>query len=341
MGNNKNIESEFSKLPEEVSLKEIILKIIGFGKEIWNKKFLILLISAIVGGVAFFRSDEPVTEYESHINFIVNQQALTSTSEKINAILGLNSDMQFGKIIEILKSSKVIHPVLTREINVAEKSEIVANLLLKDVGRKPIELSSSDPEKLSRKELITLSNIHKNFLYKNLTIEHNPVSTALLLKIKTQNQELSTELIDLIYNEFTGFYAYQTIGKPMENFKKLKKRRDSLEWKMKALEKEQARAQDKSMGITSRKSLLYMNDIVRDLQSTSALYAEVNKGMQDLEFTLSSKGPEFQILDRSYIPIRITEDSKIKKAIIAAIIGMILTIIIVVLAKIVKDALNS
>lgn len=362
MKDNKDIPPRYSsayKADDDISLKEIILIIIDYSKEIKKSILLIVGISLISALLIFFLSEKKTPSYISQISFMVNDASGNSSDETINRLLGINSSLKLNKITEIIKSGRVIHQVLLSKSLHNNNVDLTANHIIniynlhekwglkKDgEGNKNSKslsnyyFTSNDIGTFSNRDLNALSNLQNLMLNEILTITYNDKTSIFKLTISSRQKDLTNVLLNQVYNQFIEFYTYQTVGKPLENFEVLKIREDSVYAALKQLEGSLAYVEDRTKGIVSQRSTLRQKDLKRDYESTLNLYNVLRANKEDLEYILKNKSPEFQILDRTFIPKKISE-SRISNVKIGGLIGFILAVFFVILRKIIRDALAA
>jgi uncharacterized protein involved in exopolysaccharide biosynthesis len=343
---------------DEITLKELILKIIEFWNEILRRFWIVILLGVIGALIAFGLSLKSKTTYRSDISFLLNEEGASNSNDAIAAILGVSSNIPLNKVTEIVKSARVIHNVILSKVIINNKPDYVGNHIINFYSLHDEWNSNEGSEKMkefdltnfyfdnnqiqdfSTKELRAISIIHKMIIKSNLSINYNDKTDIFNLSITSLNSELTSELLNTTYQELIKFYTYQTVGKPMENFEVLAEREDSLFREVKSLQSQIAYAEDRTLGLKYKSSKLNTMDLQRAFASTSDLYNKVRKNKEELEFVLKNKSPEFQILDRTFIPI-VNAQSKIKQITIGIVLGIFLSILYILGSKIVRDALND
>ncbi|MDA8692829.1 Wzz/FepE/Etk N-terminal domain-containing protein [Saprospiraceae bacterium] len=355
MHNQDNINSS-QYYDDEITLKELILKIVEFSKELWRRKFLIIIIAIICGGIAYALNLKFKNTYSSSLSFLLNENTESNTDAAISALLGINSSIPLNKVTEIAKSARVLHNVILSKGVVNGKVDYFGNHIIniydlhkdwdtgiKDEKYKELDLTNfyfekNKVEDFKTNELRALSQIHKLIVSNILTISYNDKTSIFNMNVTTQNSELTSELLNTIYTQLIKFYTYQTVGKPKENFSILVQREDSLYSVMTKMESQLAYLDDRTLGLKSRAPLVGRDDLKRKYNSALEMYNKVNRNKEELEFMLQNKSPEFQILDRTFIPKSNTSSWK-KNVLIGLFIGLFLGVIYVLGSKVIRDAL--
>jgi len=356
--NDNKLNNNHHYYDDEITLKELILKIIEFWKELLSR-FLIIIIFGIIGAIlAFVLTLNNQNTYTSEVSFLLNEDGANNSNDAIAAILGVSSNIPLNKVTEIVKSARVIHNVILAKVIVNNKPDYVGNHIINlhnlhdgwnqvEVSEKAKEFDLTDfyfsgnqIQDFSIKELRAISIIHKMILKNNLAISYNDKTDIFNLSVTSLNSELTSEMLNTTYQELIKFYTYQTVGRPLENFEVLAEREDSLFQVVKRLQSQIAYAEYRTVGLQHQSSKLSTMDLKRAFTSTSELYNKVRKNKEELEYMLKNKSPEFQILDRTFIPVT-NATSRLKQIAIGIFLGLFLAVIYIIGAKIVRDALNE
>ncbi|MFK7979395.1 MAG: hypothetical protein AB8G86_05410, partial [Saprospiraceae bacterium] len=117
---------------DEITLKELILKIQEFWWEAWNNKGKIIGIAALLAGVFVFRTFFQKTTYTSSLTFLVSGGNEKGGKDELAILLGYgNFNFQLDKIVELARSRRVLNEVLFREVMVDDNKDYLANHLIK------------------------------------------------------------------------------------------------------------------------------------------------------------------------------------------------------------------
>ena len=124
-------------------------------------------------------------------------------------------------------------------------------------------------------------------------------------------------------------------------FKKLEKAEDSLYLKLKILESQIAFNEDRTKGILSKRTELKTKDTKRDYDATLHAYNQTRNNKERLISVLRYKTTEFEVLDKTFIPIKnITQSKKLNVLLFGLSIGTFFGFLYIISTKIIRDALN-
>lgn len=90
--------------------------------------------------------------------------------------------------------------------------------------------------------------------------------------------------------------------------------------------------------LISRSSSLSFEQLSRKEETTNRVYQEILKNKERVEFMLSSETPEFQVIDRTFIPI-VAASSKLKALLIGGFLGGFLGVGYIIGRKVIRDAM--
>ena len=100
---------------DEITLKELILKLQEFVRELWNNKWQVIVIAGLVSALFLARAFMAEATYTSSLTFLVssNNKSRTSVDQELAAILGYNVvNYELAKIVELARSRRIINPAL-------------------------------------------------------------------------------------------------------------------------------------------------------------------------------------------------------------------------------------
>ena len=350
---------------DEITFKELILKIREFSLELWNKKWWIILSGIIISGLFLLKSYREKTTYTAGISFMVTENG--NDNQGLNSPFG---DLEYGriennKITELARSGKIIHQVLLEKAVVNSKNDYLANHLInvyglhedwseeplvdeyKSLHLKDFYFTRDNIDEFSQKEFRALSILQQLVAGNNLlgkkgitSIGFNDDTDIFKLNVTAEEENLSMRLINALYEELRTFYIDETIGRPKRTFELIKVQTDSLSNLLENREKVLAGANDRNRGITSTIPSLRISKLSREVSLLDVEYSESLRNQKRLELLLSQETPEFQIIDRTFFPTK-NAPSKIKNILLGGLLGGFLACIYFLGRKIIRDVMNG
>ena len=358
--NKKIIEPTNSSPPpyyqdDEITLKELILKIQEFWWEIWKNKIFVLLITIIVALAFLANTWRKEVTYTANLSFMLTEEG-SNRGGTAAELLGLGEvDYNLDKISALATSSKIIYEALLQKITVEGKEDFIANHLIqvydlqenwkdegdgkyKDFSLKDFYFSNGIKENYSRKEQRALKVLQDLIINKLLSVSYNKKTQVFLLNATTLNEALSTDLVDHVYEALVAFYVDKTVGRPQKTYQMLELRTDSLAQLLDQEERKLALARDRNQGLIGSTYQVTIGRLDRQVTQISAQYMQALKNKEAVEYILQNKTPDFQIIDRTFIPLR-NAASKLSTLLIGGFLGVFLGMGYLIGRKIIRDAL--
>ena len=349
---------------DEITLKELILKIREFWLELWGKKWIILGVAIIGAAVFAVRAKMQETTYTTGLSFMVTE----NDQNDQNAFLNLDGQIELrgignNKITELARSGRIIHQVLLSQDVIGDRRDYLANHLIKLYGldkkwaeEKMVEqyknlhlkdflFSRDDLDEFVPKELRALSIIHDLVSGNNITgnkglatTSYNEDTEIFRLSVKTREENLSMRLIEGIYEELQDFYIEDKIGAPQRAFEVVSAEADSLLRVLSSLEGRLAYTKDRNRGVSSSQASINLSKLERDVSKANQEYEESVRSKKRLEMLLQGGTPTFQVIDQTFFPVR-NASSLLKALILGGFLGGFLSSFFVIGRKIVRDAM--
>lgn len=339
---------------DEITLKEFLLKTQEFWREIYKNKWLLILIMAIVASVFLAITWMQKVTYTANLSFMLTEES-SNRGGTTTELLGLGVvDYNLDKISALATSSKIIYEALLQKVILNEKEDFIANHLIdiydlhenwKNEGGGKYEAFALKDfyfmdgiEDYNRKEQRALKILQDLIVKKLLTISYDKRTQVFLLNSTTLNESLSTNLVDNIYESLVDFYVDKTVGRPQKIYKMLALRTDSLSQLLEQKEQQLALSKDRTSGLIGSTYQVTIGKLSRQVAQIDARYMQALKNREGVEYILQNKTPDFQIINRTFIPLR-NAASKLNALIIGGALGLFLGIAYVVMRKIIRDAL--
>ncbi len=350
---------------DEITLKELILKLKEFWVELWSNKILIILIA--IPFVAFFvyKSLTSEIKYPANLTFMLNDEK--GGGGGISSVLG-----QFGlgglaggggavntlKMIELSKSRMIIKKLLSQKIDLEGKTDLIANHLIDVYGLHEgwAELENYDLGSFYFEDLIadnTSAESNKAILHLkslitggenteglfNITLDEE--SGILNIDYNTLNEELSIQMATLHFEILSEYFVDKTTEKQRISLDQIKNKRDSTFAELTTLENRLARLKDSSRGLYTTSAKLNELQLTRDVEMMNIIYGEIVKNYETSEYLLKTKTPVIQVIDYPISPIKPEKESLPKNVIIGLFLGGFLGSIFIIGRKILNDAMSA
>ena len=353
---------------EEVTLKDIILTVKSYLKEVYNSLLLLIIAILVAFGIAYYFTKSQKVTYTTGLSFLIKNNKSKNAKGGVSKELlrlGIGLDIENKKIKELARSGAVINKVLLTKIQIAGKEDFFGNHLIdiydyqsiwnneliaedyKELQLKDFRFTHENIEKFEQREYRALSVLRDRIVGNKITgssgilsIIYDKSTDITKFQVVSSNKNVSLELINLVFTELKAFYVEETTGRSKRNFEILAKKVDSLERMLKYTQGQLARATDQTLGLISKADLLKRGQLDREVNRINSIYQNLLGKKQDVEYNLSTDTPDFMVLDKTFIPIK-KVSSRLTKLLIGVFLGFFLGLGFIILRKIVRDALTE
>jgi len=337
---------------DEISLKDLLLKLKEFWVVIWAKKAWVILMACLFGFLFGLNAYLKPQLYPAELTFMVNDDEGGGMAG-LGAILGQfglggsgGGKYNYEKIMEIARSNRIVEQVLMDSAVVEGKKDVLANHIIDIYGlhkgwnkdtvlndfiftsKVGSEYKSNLAKKILRAQVI--GNPKEPTYPKLASIVFNEESTIIAIAIASENEDLSIALAKSWYNKLATFYINKSIERQQSTYQQLSFKADSIYRLLTGSESSLASSAEKR-GLVLASDNLPQARSSRNIQLYAAMYGEVIKNKETAEFILNNETPFFQVIDSPSKPIKPNKNSFIIAAITGVFFGVLLSVILIVL----------
>ena len=148
--------------------------------------------------------------------------------------------------------------------------------------------------------------------------------------ITTASASLSVGLSVSVFEVLSKFYIEKTVGKEAASYNVLKNRVDSLYHIINHKDFSKAEIEDKSFGLWNETNRTPSRILDRDIRIATIMYGEALKNLELAYFSLKTKTPFVQVIDKPFLPIEKIKKSKLKTLLVGFFIGSVGSFILLV-----------
>jgi LPS O-antigen subunit length determinant protein (WzzB/FepE family) len=344
-----NQEEQGKKLnnSDEISLKDIFLKIQS-GIKYLKSKWLTILIIGILGGLAGFAyAIFTKPKYTASSTFVLEEgtkagglgqyAGLASLAGiDIGGATGSNGIFQGDNILELYKSRLMIEKALLSEADFNNKKELLIDRYinykkLRTKWKEEDHIDSitftGDPGKFDRKQDSIITDLVDIFNKKNLSVIKPDKKLSIIRVDVTTNDELfSKEFNNKLVQNVNDFYVQTKTKKTYQNVQILQRQADSVRSVLNSSISGVASAMDAtpnanplvlSLRVPSQRKQI-------DVQASTAIYGEIVKNLELSKISLRQEMPLIQVIDSPVLPLEVNKVGKIKAIAVGFILGSIL-----------------
>ena len=358
-------QEQYSYQDDEITLKELILRIQEFWREIWKFKWIIAIV--VIPFVAYFlyKAIQTQTEYPATLTFMVEEDE----GGKASAISGILGQFGFGspssgynldRILELSKSRLILQQVFFKKINLDGKTDYIANHFI-DLfefhekwakSKKSKELDgfyfvSSGVEEFNRNEYKVLKTLLRKIkgsdkakgIYQT---SYNEGSGIMNLSIQAPSETISIAFLDSLYVTLSEYYVEKSIEQAKSTYDLIKSKTDSIQIELNSAQYALAKFQDENRNVfLQQESALREQRLQSKVSQYQVMYAEAVSKLELADFNLKSSTPFITLIDHPIPPIAPKMESKKKAVVIGAFLGILIASTIIVLRKIYRDTMKG
>ncbi len=360
---------------DEISLREIILKLQDYGRSLWKAKGW-LLLAMIIGAVLFGlknKMESPL--FPAKLTFMINEED-ASSKLGLGSVLGQfglggsSTEFNLDKVLELSKSRKITQNVLFIEETMFGKKDYLANHLIHYLdslgvwGKRSLQKRwFGPPEKwplkgfvfshdsipaFKQRENKALKSLHTHIIGNKeagleamLETEYSETSGIMELKTKTHKPELSSNITKNVFQELSRYYIDKTIEKQKFTYDILKQKTDSISGALSYAQTKLANFKDRSQSIFTRTEGLTEQKLMLEIQKLTIMYSEAEKNLQVADLSLKNKTPYIQLIDEPLLPIPPNKSSILSELIKGILLGFFLCALFILGRKIIRDSLKN
>lgn len=345
---------------EEITLKELILSIQDYAREVLKHWKLIALISLPFVGYQLYKVFTTPPKYVGKLTFMIDEEGNSSGASSVLGQFGIATGTQYNldKVLEISKSRAVLQLVLFSKAEVAGQKDYIANHIIhysdleenwaEDTTRlNGFKFEHGQVEQFSRLEFNALKKVlrvvkgseEKPGIYKTSYDESTGIMS---LVFEGRAEGLSIAFVDTLFNRLSTFYVEKAVEKAEITYNIISAKSDSLAGELSAAEYKLANYVDRNQNVFSaREGELQRNRLLSDVQRLQMMYGEAVKNRELAEFNLRNKKPFITLLDSPIPPLGEQRPPLIRSLVIGLLLGVFIGITFVLGRKIYRDALNS
>ena len=342
---------------DEISLKELILKIGEWWRYLLSK-WMVILIAGIIGGLiglAYALYKKPV--YKAELSFALEDEQAGGGG--LGGALGLASQFGFDlggsgggafsgdNLLELMKSRTMVQKTLLTSVSVNGKEETLVELYirfnqLRDKWKNKPELNSvqflngSDPEKFTRTQDSLLGEFHKSIISNNLTVDKPDKKLSIIaVRVNSENEVFSKSFTEVLAKNVSDFYVETKTKKSVDNLAILQHQTDSVRAVLNSALTGVAVSSDINPNPNPSRQILRVPSQRRqvDVQANQAILMELVKNLEISKVSLRKETPLIQVIDRPIMPLEKERTGKIKSTFTGGLLGAFIIIFFLLLNK--------
>jgi uncharacterized protein involved in exopolysaccharide biosynthesis len=358
---NNNIEQD------EISLKELLLKIKEWYRFLLTK-WLIIVAAGIIGGAigvgyAFIQK----ATYTASLSFALEDEK-SGGGGGLSGALGLASSLGIdlggsaggafsgANLIELMKSRNIVEKSLLNPITVNGKTQSFAqyyinfNELNKDWDEKPllkgvVFAPDADRSKFTLQQDSVLGKIYESIAGANglLNVAQKDKKISIIsIEVKSTDELFSKAFTESIAQEVSSYYIEIKSKKARQNMEILQHQTDSIRAELNGAITGVATAADNTFGLNPAMMVRKTPGTRRqvDVQANTAILTQLVTNLEMAKVSLRKETPLIQVIDRPILPLKKEKVGKLKSLILGGFLAGFLTALILIIKKLFEGILS-
>ena len=339
------MQEQIQQETDEISLKELIIKIKSFWSFLLTKWLIIVLIGLLGGGIGFLYAYLKPIKYTSKLTFVVEEGksgggGLASLAGQFGFDLGGASGggvFSGDNILLFFKSEGLCRETLitmydsTQNVMLVDRYAEVTKMKKRWLKKKKIgaiNFSKYRNGKFPRLEDSLMQEIVKDILKTDLSVS-KPDKKASFIEVKSmmRDEMLSKFFSERLVKIATQRYVDSKIKTKAINVNMLQRKADSLAAVLNNKTYSAAASQQSLIDANpALRSVPIAAEITtRDKTMAATIFGEVIKNLEISKTMLNQETPVIQMVDQSTLPLFKEKIGKLKSLVLGGILGVFLT----------------
>jgi hypothetical protein len=354
-------------IQEEISLKELILKL-GEWLKYLVSRWVIILIAGLLGGgigLTYALLSKPI--YQAVVTFALEDDKVSAGG--LSGALGLASSLGIdlgtsaggafsgANLIELMKSRRMVEKALLSKVEIGKNKITLADILL-DItemkkGLKKKEILKGDtfyPVNLKAEQMNLQQDSVIKILHEKVTGSGGLLTVAqkdkkisiISVDVKTTNEIFSKVFAETIVKEVSDFYIETKSKKARTNVAILQKQADSIRNELNQAITGVAVSSDNTYNLNPALNVNRVPSTKKqvDVQANTAILTQLVTNLELAKVTLMRETPLIQLIDRPTLPLKKEKPGKLKSLILGGLLTGFLAIVFLVFKRVAKQVMQ-
>jgi uncharacterized protein involved in exopolysaccharide biosynthesis len=344
---------------DEISLKELILKIKEWYRFLLTKWIVIVAAGIIGGAIGVGYAFTQKATYTASLSFALEDEKAGGGG--LGGALGLASSLGIdlggsaggafsgANLIELMKSRNIVEKSLLNPITVNGKTQSFAqyyinfNELNKDWDTKPllkgiVFAPEADRSKFTLQQDSILGNIYASIAGANglLSVAQKDKKISIInIEVKSTDELFSKAFTESIAQEVSSYYIEIKSKKARQNMEILQHQTDSIRAVLNGSIVSVATAVDNTFGLNPAMQVQKTSISKKqfDVQANTAILTQLVTNLEMAKVSLRKETPLIQVIDRPILPLKKEKVGKLKSLILGGFLAGFLTVLVLIFKK--------
>jgi uncharacterized protein involved in exopolysaccharide biosynthesis len=347
---------------DEISLKELILKIKDWYRFLLTKWLVIIAAGIIGGAIGVGYAFTQKATYTASLSFALEDEKQGGGG--LGGALGLASSLGIdlggsaggafsgANLIELMKSRNIVEKALLNPITVNGKTQSLAqyfinfNELNKNWDEKPllkgiVFAPDADRTKFTLQQDSILGKIYESIAGANglLSVAQKDKKISIInIEVKSTDELFSKSFTESIAQEVSSYYVEIKSKKARQNMEILQLQTDSIRAELNGAITGVAAAADNTFGLNPAMMVRKTPGTRRqvDVQANTAILTQLVTNLEMAKVSLRKETPLIQVIDRPILPLKKEKVSKLKSLELGVFLSGFLTVFYLVFTRLYK-----
>jgi hypothetical protein len=337
MTNKENETHQIQVNDDEISLKDLILKIREIWKYLLSKWAIIVIVGVLGAALGLVYSLTKTPEYRATLAFSVIEKGssgggLSALAGQFGFNVGSSSEGVFSgnNMIELLQSRNLIERTLLSKIEINGKCcRLIDYYRELNTPEEDDDLSATisfpldvDREHFTRAQDSLLYVLNKVITTDKLSIDKQKKDVNIINLSFVNKDELFAKLFtEKLISIVSEFYIQTKTKNTKVNLDIMEARADSVRQEFEQALAAQAEYADQNMNPSKRSVMVEQQKLQTKIQITGTTYAELVKNTEILKLDLVQQTPLIQVIDTPIMPLEIESFGKRKGIALGGFLG--------------------
>jgi hypothetical protein len=334
----------------DLSIVDILRKIISWFHFLLKKWKIIVLFSVLGALIGLVYAKYSKITYKAELIFALEEKGSGSNMSSYSSIAsqfgidlgGSGGGVFFGdNILELIKSRLIIEKTILTPRYFGDKKQLLINRYieknklqdqwrLSNNGTPILFLDTMKRDNFTIQQDSVLFQIIDAIKQKSLLVSKVDKKLNMVTVSLTSNDELfAKEFTEALVQTVSTYYIETKTKKMRVTVNLLQNKVDSVRRELYGEMNTAAQNQDNNLNLIRSKARVPNARTQMNIQSLSAMYAELSKNLELSKFTLMREEPLIQIIDKPILPLKKNRVGKEKGILIGFILGGLLSVLYV------------
>ena len=354
--NNKDIQNIAE---DEISLKELILKIKDWYRFLVSK-WIVLVAAGIIGGaigVGYAFMQKPT--YTASLSFALEDEkqgggglsGALGLASSLGIDLGTSAGGAFSgaNLIELMKSRKIVEKALLNPITINGKTQSLAQCLInfnelnKNWDTQPLLkgiefVPDADRSMFTLQQDSILGDLYASIAGANglMNVAQKDKKISIInIEVKSTDELFSKAFTESIAKEVSGYYIEIKSKKARQNMEILQHQTDSIRAELNGAITGVASAADNTFGLNPAMMVRKTPGTRRqvDVQANTAILTQLVTNLEMAKVSLRKETPLIQVIDKPILPLKKEKVGKLRWLILGGFLAGFLMALVLVFKK--------